>query len=121
MVVEVKLIEKPVDNAFNFYAFVIAECKLIKRKNDFRKIVFNHWGQHWEDVQKGTQTDYQDLFEQSFTNILKTRIPQTNLIRDCIDRQELISNNQKYQKLRTAIISLCEELIDESLDIEGGF
>ena len=43
MVVEVKLIEKPVDNAFNFYAFVIAECKLIKRKNDFRKIVFNHF------------------------------------------------------------------------------
>ena len=85
------------------------------------KIVYNQWGQHWEDIQKGTQTDYQQLFESSFNNILKTRIPTTNLIRDCIDRQELISDSVKYKKLRDSIISLTNEITGLKLDINGGF
>lgn len=79
------------------------------------KILFVGWNKRFEEKQIGGQTDYQNLFESTFSNILSTRIPWTTVAKNRIDRQELVGTSKKSATLHFSIISLCEEITGEKI------
>ena len=85
------------------------------------KLLFVGWNKRYEEKQIGGQTDYQNLFQSTFSNILNTKIPWTTVAKNRIDRGELIGFSKKSATLRSAVISLCEEISGEELVCEGAF
>ncbi len=85
------------------------------------KLLFVGWNKRYEEKQIGGQTDYQNLFQDTFTNIMDTKIPWTTAAKNRIDRQELIGFSKKSATLRSAVISLCEEITGEEFTVEGAF
>lgn len=87
------------------------------------KLLFVGWNNRFEEKQIGGQTDYQNLFESTFTNILSTRIPWTTVAKNRIDRQELVRTSKKSATLHFSIIKLCEEITGEKIVLagKGGF
>lgn len=85
------------------------------------RLLFVGWNQLYENKQIGGQTDYQNLFQSSFSNILDTRIPWTTAAKNRIDRQALIGSSKKSATLRSAVISLAEELTGEQIELQEAF
>lgn len=85
------------------------------------RLLFVGWNQRYEEKQIGGQTDYQNLFQSTFTNILSTRMPWTTAAKNRIDRQELIGLSKKSATLRSAVISLAGELTGEKIDLKEAF
>lgn len=83
------------------------------------KLLFVGWNNRFEEKQIGGQTDYQNLFESTFTNILSTRIPWTTVAKNRIDRQELVRTSKKSTTLHFSIIKLCEEITGEKIVLAG--
>lgn len=83
------------------------------------KLLFVGWNKRFEEKQIGGQTDYQNLFESTFTNILSTRIPWTTVAKNRIDRQELVGKSKKSATLHFSIIKLCEEITGEEIILSG--
>lgn len=83
------------------------------------KLLFVGWNNRFEEKQIGGQTDYQNLFESTFTNILSTRIPWTTVAKNRIDRQELVGTSKKSATLHFSIIKLCEEITGEKIVLAG--
>lgn len=83
------------------------------------KLLFVGWNNRFEEKQIGGQTDYQNLFESTFTNILSTRIPWTTVAKNRIDRQMLIGKSNKSATLHFSIIQLCEEISGEKIVLAG--
>lgn len=83
------------------------------------KLLFVGWNRRFEEKQIGGQTDYQKLFESTFSNILSARIPWTTAAKNRIDRQMLVGNSKKSATLHFSIIQLCEEICGEKITLEG--
>ena len=83
------------------------------------KLLFVGWNKRFEEKQIGGQTDYQNLFESTFSNILSTRIPWTTVAKNRIDRQELVGKSKKSATLHFSIINLCEEITGEKIVLAG--
>lgn len=108
---------------FDYNTALFLNNKLKTETNVFDNwhILFVGWNKSYEQKQIGGQTDYQNLFQSSFNNILKTKIPWTTVAKNRIDRQELIGFAQKSATLRSSIIALVQEMTGEELLPEGAF
>lgn len=108
---------------FDYNTALFLNNKLQTETNVFAnwKLLFVGWNKRYEEKQIGGQTDYQNLFQSTFSNILSTRIPWTTAAKNRIDRQELIGFSKKSATLRSAVISLCEEISGEELLCEEAF
>lgn len=108
---------------FDYNTALFLNNKLQTETNVFTnwKLLFVGWNKRYEEKQIGGQTDYQNLFQSTFPNILSTRIPWTQTAKNRIDRQELIGLGKKSATLRSAVISLCEEITGEEITVEGAF
>lgn len=107
---------------FDYNTALFLNNKLQTETNVYEnwKLLFVGWNKRFEEKQIGGQTDYQKLFEESFSNILSTRIPWTTVAKNRIDRQELIGTSKKSENLRSSIISLCKEITGEEIELNGG-
>ncbi len=107
---------------FDYNTALFLNNKLQAETNVFEnwKLLFVGWNKRFEEKQIGGQTDYQNLFEETFSNILSTRIPWTTVAKNRIDRQELIGTAKKSAALRSSIISLCNEITGEEIRFENG-
>ena len=85
------------------------------------KIVVNQWN-FMCDNPASSEHQYIDLFSAYFTNILKSHLPYTRLIKSVIDRQEVISSAQKFEKLKNSINAFVTEITGVEFDeVSGGF
>lgn len=106
---------------FDFNAALFLNNKIQTETSVYEnwKLLFVGWNNRFEEKQIGGQTDYQNLFESTFTNILSTRIPWTTVAKNRIDRQELVRTSKKSATLRFSIIKLCEEITGEKIVLAG--
>jgi len=65
--------------------------------------------------------DYVALFSSQFPNILKTRLPWTTQVKNCIDRRMLLGHAKENEKLRSAVCSLCSEITGITVEPEEAF
>ena len=106
---------------YNTALFLDGKLRTETNVRDNWKLLFVGWNKRYEEKQIGGQTDYQNLFQDTFTNIMSSKIPWTTAAKNRIDRQELIGLSKKSATLRSAVISLCEEITGEELTVEGAF
>ncbi len=85
------------------------------------QLLYNGYNTAYDQCRTSKQADYRVLFESTFTNIMSSRLPWTALIKSCIDRNELISEAEKYIKLRPAIVHLADEITGIKTHCEGAF
>lgn len=66
------------------------------------------------------QQDYFDMFDQKFSGRIfpNVKIPDTQKIRDCIDRKMLVGKSKEYAKLRTAICALASAVAETEINPE---
>lgn len=106
---------------FDYNTALFLNNKLLIETNVYEnwKLLFVGWNRRFEEKQIGGQTDYQRLFENTFSNILSARIPWTTAAKNRIDRQMLIGKSNKSATLHFSIIQLCEEISGEKITLEG--
>lgn len=106
---------------FDYNTALFLNNKLLTETNVYEnwKLLFVGWNRRFEEKQIGGQTDYQRLFENTFSNILSARIPWTTAAKNRIDRQMLIGKSNKSATLHFSIIQLCEEISGEKITLEG--
>lgn len=106
---------------FDYNTALFLNNKLLIETNVYEnwKLLFVGWNRRFEEKQIGGQTDYQRLFENTFSNILSARIPWTTAAKNRIDRQMLIGKSSKSATLHFSIIQLCEEISGEEITLEG--
>lgn len=106
---------------FDYNTALFLNNKLLIETNVYEnwKLLFVGWNRRFEEKQIGGQTDYQRLFENTFSNILSARIPWTTAAKNRIDRQMLIGKSSKSATLHFSIIQLCEEISGEKITLEG--
>lgn len=106
---------------FDYNTALFLNNKLLTETNVYEnwKLLFVGWNRRFEEKQIGGQTDYQRLFENTFSNILSARIPWTTAAKNRIDRQMLIGKSSKSATLHFSIIQLCEEISGEKIMLEG--
>ena len=106
---------------FDYNTALFLNNKLLIETNVYSnwKLLFVGWNRRFEEKQSGGQTDYQRLFENTFSNILSARIPWTTAAKNRIDRQMLIGKSNKSATLHFSIIQLCEEISGEKITLEG--
>lgn len=106
---------------FDYNTALFLNNKLLIETNVYSnwKLLFVGWNRSFEEKQIGGQTDYQRLFENTFSNILSARIPWTTAAKNRIDRQMLIGKSNKSATLHFSIIQLCEEISGEKITLEG--
>lgn len=106
---------------FDYNTALFLNNKLMIETNVYEnwKLLFVGWNRRFEEKQIGGQTDYQRLFENTFSNILSARIPWTTAAKNRIDRQMLIGKSNKSATLHFSIIQLCEEISGEKITLEG--
>lgn len=110
-------------NQFDFNTTHFLAGKLRTETSVFEnwKIVFNQWS-YLCDNPTSSEHDYVELFEQYFNNILQSHLPYTRLIKSAIDRQETITDAQRFDKLKKAINSFVTEISGVDFDgIQEGF
>ena len=106
---------------FDYNTALFLNNKLLIETNVYEnwKLLFVGWNRRFEEKQIGGQTDYQRLFENTFSSILSARIPWTTAAKNRIDRQMLIGKSSKSATLHFSIIQLCEEISGEEITLEG--
>ena len=101
---------------FNTSMFLAAKLKTETTSFDKWRILYN-----CIKPDSSIQKDYTDLFENSFSNILTGRIPNSSSVRNCIDRKELIGSAKGIQKLRNSILDIASEITDTVFDFKEAF
>lgn len=76
------------------------------------KILFNKYRDPRTNNPESEHNQYINLFESNFSNILKTRIPDTSLVQKAIDQKISINQAKTKEKLFTAIQSLSDEIME---------
>jgi chromosome partitioning protein len=106
---------------FNTSLFLSGKLRVETDVFDRWYVMYNGYNQRFDTRENSKQGDYRTLFESTFDNILTSRLPWTSLVKDCIDRGELLGKAQTHQKLRTAVCSLVSEITGEQINPEGAF
>lgn len=106
---------------FNTANFLAAKLKTETSIFENWKIVVNQWS-YLCDNPNSSEHDYVELFNQYFSNILNSHLPYTRLIKSVIDRQETVTDSQRFEKIKIAITSFVSEIsgVDFSC-VQGGF
>lgn len=110
-------------NQFDFNTTHFLSGKLRTETSVFEnwKIVFNQWN-FMCDNPASAEYQYIKLFSAYFTNIIKSHLPYTRLIKSAIDRQELITSAQKFERLKNSINAFVTEITGVEFDeVSGGF
>lgn len=98
---------------FDFKSAIFLASKLEAETDKFStwRLVFNSFKQG--STEKSAASQYVDLFESSFDNILPVRIPNTTLVRQAIDMGVGITPSKEKRRLYDALNGFVDSLSDD--------